>query len=162
MPTDEKIHIAVLSDTHRRADMALFARRVPADLYLHLGDNASDAENLQRSTAAPAPVKWVRGNGDFFGPSSLLLQLGGVSLFITHGHRYGVKEDTLALEEEAVSHEAGVCLYGHTHEACLRFHRGIWFCNPGTLAGVRTLTGRTYALLTLCKGKAEPVICRWE
>ena len=63
----------------------------------------------------------------------LVCSVGGVKIFMTHGHRYGVKAGDEALLAAAREQGAQIVLYGHTHRAvCRRETDGIWVMNPGS------------------------------
>jgi putative phosphoesterase len=63
----------------------------------------------------------------------LCYDVGGVRLFMTHGHRHNVKFDTAWLLADARSKQAAAVLYGHTHCAdCHREEDGLWVLNPGS------------------------------
>ena len=54
-------------------------------------------------------------------------------MFMTHGHKHGVKTNTAMLEAEARAMHAQAVLYGHTHVAdCRRDEQGMWILNPGS------------------------------
>ncbi len=119
----EKVHrILVFSDSHGNTDtVASVLRAFPEriDTVFFLGDGLRDVERALRPYPLLAFVS-VRGNCDgmnFLGPddSESLVSLGGVTFFLTHGHRYGVKGSTAAAEAMAQRRGASVLLYGHTH-----------------------------------------------
>lgn len=62
------------------------------DAIMHLGDHVSDAEELSYALDL-IDFYMVRGNCDFGAqaPETILTELGGVRLFLTHGHLFGVK-----------------------------------------------------------------------
>lgn len=58
--------------------------------------------------------------------------VGGVKLFMTHGHVQRVKETKVRLLAEARAMGAQAVLYGHTHIAdCHQEDDGLWVMNPG-------------------------------
>lgn len=88
----------VLSDTHGdRTQMVRaldYLEALRADALLHLGDYAADADFLARELRIPARA--VSGNCDAFRsmrPTEEAFECEGVRILLTHGHRYGVKED---------------------------------------------------------------------
>ena len=107
------------------------------DAVVHLGDHYDDGEALAE-TYPGIPVHQVAGNCDRFrAPISsremLCYSLGGVRVFMTHGHRHNVKFDTAWLLADARSKQAAAVLYGHTHVAdCRRESDGLWVLNPGS------------------------------
>ncbi|MFL0268535.1 metallophosphoesterase [Candidatus Clostridium radicumherbarum] len=146
------MQIAVLSDSHRHSYELNHALKqiVAADLIIHLGDNVEDVEVLRKGYKGS--IINVRGNCDFsaFVPSERLEELNGKKVFITHGHKYGVKSDLLRLKYKAKEVGADIVLFGHTHEAVELYEEGIWFINPGSLALPRNRY-KSYALLNIDK-----------
>ncbi len=142
--------IIVFSDSHRVVSlMAEAVRREKPDLILHLGDHASDAEQL--SSMLPAyRLAYVRGNCDRDSQERdwLLLTEQGVKIFATHGHLYRVRGGGLqTLFYAAKEKGAGVALFGHTHSAVIEEKEGLIIMNPGTAQ-------RTYGVFTVENGKA--------
>ena len=112
--------IAVFSDTHgESAFMEVLAERHRPDYVVHLGDCVRDVEALRR--ACPAlPMAYVVGNNDFFAkqtPEQQVIELGGVRLLLTHGHRQNVKRERETLCRAGREAAADIVLFGHTHEA---------------------------------------------
>ena len=113
--------ILVLSDTHGRADRVIeVMRRAHAATVLFLGDGLRDLNVLSDAVT----VRSVRGNCDFFGadiPETRVENFGTYRVFMTHGHRYGVKYGEEAAIAAAAAADADVLLYGHTHRPMLRY-----------------------------------------
>ena len=66
-------------------------------------------------------------------PEILCYAVGGVRLYMTHGHKHGVKSDIGRLLADAHNAGAAAALYGHTHQAqCFCDDGGMWVLNPGT------------------------------
>ena len=54
-------------------------------------------------------------------------------LYMTHGHKQGVKSSTALLVAEAHAMHAQAALYGHTHVAeNYKDDTGMWVMNPGS------------------------------
>ena len=111
------MELLILSDTHgksRRVREALEKSR--PDAVLFLGDGLRDMANAD----LPCPLYAVRGNCDWTvfadAPEERLEVFGGVRVFMTHGHRYGVKNGPGAALTAAARQNADVLLYGHVHE----------------------------------------------
>ena len=128
----------VLSDTHgdrTRMTRALdYLEALKPDALLHLGDCTRDGEFLAREMRLPLHA--VCGNCDAFSslyPSEEVLEVEGARLFLTHGHRYGVKEDLLRLTYAAKERGCGAALFGHTHVPLLKREEGLLLLNPGSL-----------------------------
>lgn len=123
----KQANLLVLSDTHgsrRLFELALQRHGGAIDLILHLGDHGGPLQELtDLARQAARPLLCVAGNCDSQRssgsplPDSLRLTVAGCRLFLTHGHRFGVKHglDELAIVggEEPVA--ADLVLYGHTH-----------------------------------------------
>ena len=130
--------ILVLSDSHSALRfMRSCVDAVKPDAIIHLGDHYDDAQALAEEYPH-IPMHAVPGNCDRFhcppGTHEVLCyDVGGVRLFMTHGHRHNVKYDTAWLLADARSKQAAAVLYGHTHVAdCRRESDGLWVLNPGS------------------------------
>lgn len=149
--------IAVFSDTHGApAGMIKAVRENAPDHVIHLGDGMRDAERLSREFPS-LPVVSVPGNCDYEStePEYKVISLGGIKMFLTHGHRYAVrcgKLDVLLYAAECSG--ASFAMFGHTHKAYFEQVEGIFVLNPGT-AGQGTK--RTWALLDI--GKTGEIDC---
>ena len=65
--------------------------------------------------------------------NTILVNLAGARLMLTHGHRYFVKESTYRLLREARRAKVDAVLYGHTHfPDCHQEEDGLWVLNPGS------------------------------
>ena len=150
--------LLVLSDTHRSLGFAYEAiEKESPDAVVHLGDHLSDAEDLSFAFQEPEFYS-VPGNCDY-APSvrqSLLLELAGVRVFLTHGHLFGVKSGLDTLAAAAKDLGAQLALFGHTHQALLEERNGVTLLNPGT-AG--RLGRSSYAVAELKNGSFS---CRLE
>lgn len=119
--------IGVISDTH-----GLLRPEVPplltgVECILHLGDvgNTSILETLRKI----APVTAVRGNVDREGACSRLPETE--VLLIEGGYIYLLHDiGTLHLDPAAAKFAA--VLYGHSHKAEIRRHKGVLYFNPGS------------------------------
>ena len=148
--------ICVFSDSHGDPDHMIEAVRAEKpDYVFFLGDGERDLQDLGREFPG-LPVAAVRGNCDLYSdlPADLVCAVGGVRIFATHGHRYGVKTDRRleALKYAAKRAGAEVALFGHTHSPCLEEEDGLTVINPGP--GGRYRPG--YAVLEIEKGRIRP------
>lgn len=128
------MRILVVSDTHGRLDAINHVLKLigEVDLILHAGDYYRDCDRLAYTLEVPA--RGVMGNCDFpgDGPIEDLLEVKGHKIFITHGHRYGVKSGTKAILDKAKKLGARVAIYGHTHIADFQVLDDIIILNPGS------------------------------
>ncbi len=126
--------LLVFSDTHGQPDkmLAAIAQGSP-DMIIHLGDGGRDVEKIKKQFPE-IPLEAVRGNCDFSSalPESTLLTVGGVRIFITHGHVFSVKHTLSVLIDEARRLNAEMVLYGHTHCANNTMEGGLYVLNPGS------------------------------
>ena len=136
------IRAAVFADTHTNTARMLEAvRTLRPDVLIHLGDHDRDAEALRR-TFPELPLHVVRGNCDILGntPERLVVELGPVKAFCTHGHLYSVDWSFDYLVYAAQEAGAKLALCGHTHEAANLEIGGVQALNPGTAGKGRTLS----------------------
>lgn len=125
--------LAVFSDSHGRCDGMLRAVRAwDPDVIVHLGDHSRDAM-LLKEEFPQTPVRAVRGNCDMASdlPETDQFLAGAVPVFLTHGHRYGVKTGLTALLNAAHFAGARLVLFGHTHRAEQLQTAGMLVLNPG-------------------------------
>ena len=107
----------------------------PIDAYICLGDGVRDfesAESFIRSRDPNATMYAVKGNNDFARdvPDRLTIHLGGLKIFLTHGHMQRVKSTMDYLISAAREAGADIALYGHTHCADGEYTTP-WLINPG-------------------------------
>lgn len=116
--------------------MRLCVAKIKPDAIVHLGDFYEDGQVLAEENPH-IPVHQVPGNCDRYrnygGQAEILCyELGGVRLFMTHGHRHNVKMSTGLLLADARRNGAAAALYGHTHiPDCRQEQDGLWVLNPG-------------------------------
>jgi len=121
------VKIGVLSDTH-----GLLRPEVPpllagVETILHLGD-VGDAKIL-KTLREIAPVTAVRGNIDHEGPCARLPETE--VLLIEGGYIYLLHDiGTLHLDPSAANFAAVV--YGHSHKAEIRRHKGVLYFIAGS------------------------------
>ncbi len=130
--------ILVLSDSHSTLS---FMRRcidsVKPDAIIHLGDHYDDGEAMKEEYPGIRMYQ-VPGNCDRYRcpptiPEILITRIGGVDLYLTHGHKHSVKSYLGALLRDARKARVAAVLYGHTHiPDCHREADGLWVLNPGS------------------------------
>lgn len=130
--------ILVFSDSHSGLSfMRRCMDRFRPQTVIHLGDYYDDAEALQQDFSQ-IPFHIVPGNCDRYrcplgAREVLCYPVGGVRLFMTHGHNHHVKSGIGGLLADARRNQANAALYGHTHQAdCHQEEDGVWVLNPGT------------------------------
>ena len=107
----------------------------PIDAYICLGDGVRDFERVEgfiRNRDAHATMYAVRGNCDFVTnyPDRLVIHLGGLKVYMTHGHIHRVKSGLDYLYGAARAEGVDIALYGHTHRANVEYTTP-WMINPG-------------------------------
>ena len=105
------------------------------DAYICLGDGVRDFDNAEafiRQRDEHATMYAVRGNCDFTAahPDRLVIHLGGLKIYLTHGHIHRVKGGLDYLRSAAREAGADIALYGHTHRANVEYTTP-WLLNPG-------------------------------
>ncbi|MBU3803217.1 MAG: metallophosphoesterase [Candidatus Cellulosilyticum pullistercoris] len=153
--------VLVISDTHGNIENAksVLNQVIPEGVktVLHCGDYISDARLIEKFYPQ-VEVYGVYGNCDvgFGGAYSEVITLEGVSIYMSHGHKYGVKwgdYDEVAID--AIAHEATVAICGHSHEAYLKKNQGILIMNPGSLTLPRDSRYPSYGILELEDGQVK-------
>lgn len=146
------MQVLVFSDSHGLlTNMKKAIREHPQIGYMiHLGDYGTDASEI----GAEFPhlnIEVVQGNCDRIRehPEEKVLKLGGKSIFITHGHMYGVKYNMASIIEKGVHEDFDVILFGHTHEPYVEWRKGILLVNPGSISKTGFGPGITYAILKI-------------
>lgn len=143
LKTADQVHLLIVSDSHGHTDgiASLIQQTGLPDLILHLGDHQEPLEEI--TWELDCPVLGVAGNCDHSLatadlPDNRLIILAGRRFFLTHGHRYHVKNDLQNLFRIATQDpwRADFILFGHTHRQLVRqlFSDGreIYLLNPGS------------------------------
>jgi putative phosphoesterase len=125
------VKIGVISDTHGLLRPEAVAELRGSDFIIHAGD--IDEPAILENLAELAPVTAVRGNVDRGPwakqlPSSAVLEVGGVSIYVIHNLL------ELDLKPEAAGFAAVIS--GHTHVPKEENKNGVLYFNPGS-AGPR-------------------------
>ena len=130
--------VLVLSDSHSSMRfMRLCVSKVNPDVIIHLGDHFDDGEALNEEFPHIRFYQ-VAGNCDRYrvpphAREILVMPIGGVRFYMTHGHIHRVKQVLSLLMRDAREAEADIALFGHTHVAyCEQEADGLWVMNPGS------------------------------
>ncbi len=125
--------ILIFSDTHHHIDLCkCMLDKIPnVDMVLHAGDMVSDCRQLE---TLHDNFLCVVGNNDLFcsDPVERIIPIEGHTVFLTHGHRYGVKSTYERLVHRAQEAGADIAVFGHTHLSHCAYHSGILLINPGS------------------------------
>ncbi len=130
--------ILVLSDSHAALYfMRRCIQKMKPDHVVHLGDYFDDGTAMAEEN--PNIIfHQIPGNCDRYRcvpwqAETMCYSIGGVKMFMTHGHKHAVKSGTDRLLEDGRKSNASAILYGHTHRAeCYQTEDGIWVMNPGS------------------------------
>lgn len=119
--------IGVVSDTHGLLRPDVLPALEGVDSIVHLGD-VGDAKILD-TLRAIAPLTAVRGNIDREGrcsrlPDTEILLLEGASIYLLH--------DIEGLDLDPAAAQFAAVLFGHSHKAEVRRHKGVLYFNPGS------------------------------
>lgn len=130
--------ILVMSDSHSSLSfMRKCVSAVKPDALIHLGDYYEDGQIIAQENPH-LRMHQVPGNCDMYRyvgnqPPILCYDIGGVRMYLTHGHKHNVKLTLTRLLSDARANGAQAVLYGHTHQAdCHREDDGLWVLNPGS------------------------------
>lgn len=127
--------IAVFSDTHNEVDKCLevLNKNKDINLIIHLGDNSSDVDIIKKHTEIE--IINVKGNCDINLniEDEKVLEIKGVKIFITHGHKYGVKTSLNSIYYRAKELNANIVLFGHSHIPINVLNDNVLLLNPGSI-----------------------------
>ena len=144
------MRLVVVSDSH--GDRAILEQlqahyQGQTVTFLHCGDS-----ELQATDPLFKQMLVVQGNMDWPDqfPEQVTPQINELSVFMTHGHRYGVNFDLTQLLLAGQAAAANLILYGHTHQLACESHQDVLLLNPGSIAQPRgqfQSLGGTYAVI---------------
>ena len=145
------MRIVVISDSHGHGMVVdqILRREKTAEAVIILGDVTSDIEDLTYEYT-DKNFFIVNGNCDRFSsyPNTMTANIGGINVFITHGHSLGVKGGLGALSQAARQSNCQLALYGHTHIPNIKYEDGLHIVNPGSCARSRD-GGNSYAVIDI-------------
>jgi putative phosphoesterase len=147
------VRIGILSDTHNLLRREVFDRFAGVEHILHAGDIGSP--DILTGLEAIAPVTAVWGNTDGFEirqhvPEVARVDLGGCNVVVLHGMQLG----SPTAEKAANAYpDAGLVVFGHSHQAVIRQVGSVLAVNPGSAGPVRFRDPITCALGTIDGGR---------
>jgi putative phosphoesterase len=146
--------IGLISDTHGLVRPEIFAALHGVEMILHAGDVGGRAVLTELS--AIAPVQAVFGNTDAPGEpglsARLRLDIGGVSVHVSHGHEVGGSPTP---EKLLSRYTADVIVYGHTHKPLVERAGPRLVVNPGAAGPRRFSLKPSVARMTVTAGVAD-------
>ena len=158
--------VLVFSDSHGRLEpmsSIIAAHADTTDAILHLGDGAAEVLTL-RAKYPSIPFYAVTGNCDSYTYTEFgitqdkCITLGGYTLYLCHGDRFGVGGGTGALAAYAAFKRADIALFGHTHVAHEEYlpanpdnpaSRPMWILSPGSVSLPRDAMLPSFGILDL-------------
>ena len=130
--------ILIFSDSHSSMRfMRQCVEKIKPQAIVHLGDYYDDGEALGE-LYPNIQLHQVPGNCDKYrapihAREILVMTIGGVRFYMTHGHIHKVKMVLSLLMRDARAAQADIALFGHTHQAyCQQEEDGLWVLNPGS------------------------------
>lgn len=141
------IKILVLSDSHGfTTEVEEIKQRHNLKYNIHCGDSelAYDAKELEDFTT-------VAGNTDMFSffKDDEVIDINGFTVFVTHGHLYGVKGDLQRLFYRAEEIGANIVCFGHSHVVHAETVNGVLYINPGSIRFPRGRKEKTYIIMEI-------------
>jgi putative phosphoesterase len=147
--------VLIMSDSHgltkEIADI-VNRHKNEVEFMFHCGDSELSAKSTELKS-----FQGVKGNCDFGSdlPNELLIDVNGISLYLTHGHLYNVKSTLMNLKYRALELNAKIACYGHSHIAGAELIDGILFINPGSIRLPVMRKQKTYVILEVVGNKAN-------
>jgi putative phosphoesterase len=145
--------VGLISDTHGLVRPELFGALEGVDLILHAGDVGGTTVLIE--LGAIAPVRAVYGNTDEPGEpglkAELLLDVGGLSVHVSHGHELGSPTPERLLSR----YSADIVVFGHTHKPLLERSGARLVVNPGAAGPRRFSLKPSIARMTVENGQAD-------
>lgn len=141
--------VLVISDTHGdiSAVQYILDHRDDMDLIVHAGDTYSDMIEIYKTYGIP--FEGVRGNTDFTlqGKSDSSFMIEDIKVYLTHGHKYGVKQSVNKLYYKGLEAAADIVIFGHTHLPYRYDGDDISIINPGSISRPRNGNNISYGIL---------------
>ena len=151
--------ILVFSDSHSSLRfMRTCIEAVRPDVMIHLGDYFDDGEAMKEEYPG-IRLYQVPGNCDRYRcppdqPEICIDRIGGVDVYLTHGHKHRVKQGLGGLLSSDRTAKVDIVMYGHTHVAdCHREEDGLWVLNPGSCG----YSGGSAGIIEIQDGKIREV-----
>jgi uncharacterized protein len=146
--------VGLVSDTHGLFRLQLRAALAGVDLIIHAGDVGGT--EVLRQLSEIAPIEAVSGNVDDRRNSHLprerTLQVGALTIHVSHGDEFGSPRPELLLARYA----GDVLVYGHTHRPLVfRSADNRLVVNPGAAGPRRFDLKPSCARLTIANERAE-------
>lgn len=143
--------IGVISDSHGMLEYINTAMEhlKEVDLIIHGGDNYRDAKYIEKNYNIK--VLGVAGNCDIEDIDDYIELIAGKRIFITHGHKYGVKTNINRVFYAGKENNADIVIFGHTHVPLYVVEEGIVLLNPGSISLPRGGSQKSCCIITIAE-----------
>lgn len=151
--------IVVLSDTHGNfnAFENVIMSNSDADLFLHLGDGATEYFKIKH-IYKQTPIVMVKGNCDSANlDENKIFKFDEIKMFACHGHNFNVKQGLDEYIKFAKSSKFNIIAYGHTHKRFIQNDSNLCIINPGSLTLPRSF-GPSYGIIEILNNKVTAKI----
>lgn len=148
--------VVVFSDAHGSKIIVerIVSFNPDADYFISLGDSELPLDYLLDLDIVAIKGNALRDAGLAYEST---LKIEGKTLFLTHGHKYGVHKSVMKLLKHALIIECDVALYGHTHIARADKVNDLLFINPGSIKSPRSKMKPSYVILNITRDSIDYV-----
>ena len=147
--------ILLISDSH---DVLVDEDFKSYDLVLHCGDYGISKKVLDSNKN----IKYVKGNCDYSGDLEYVLDINGRKVFMTHGHKYGVKMSYDRIKYRALELGCSILIFGHTHIPIYQNEEDLLSLNPGAyMDGFRIIIEDDYIYYYLDERNYKKFEFKW-
>lgn len=163
---EEKVTIAVISDTHAHLDSRVADIIRGCDIAVHAGDICG-VDVLNEMQPKTGKIYAVTGNNDPYChishkslPKIIDFEVLGEKITVEHGHVHGFDQpshDSLRKEHA----DSKLIIYGHTHKKIVETEETPWILNPGAAGKTRTHGGPS-CLVIECSDEQEWNITKYK
>ncbi|KIL46244.1 metallophosphoesterase [Jeotgalibacillus campisalis] len=139
--------VVVVSDNHGDKERLIDLKERyenTVDAMLHCGDselpfNSPEMEGFEK----------VGGNCDMDSayPDEKVIKIKDTTLFLTHGHLYGIKQSLDKIHYKATEEEADIIFFGHSHSLGAEVVDQRLYVNPGSILLPRDRKEASYAIV---------------
>lgn len=154
--------ILVVSDTHGAlidSIITTLKKEENIDIFIHCGDKYKDAEKLSEILNINTYYR-VPGNCDYDIKNqkmSVILEIEGNRILITHGHMQHVKDGLNKLKKLSRDNHADIVLFGHTHISYNEIINNTLYFNPGSTILPKD-GNASYGIININNGEIESKI----
>ncbi|MCC5910164.1 MAG: metallophosphoesterase [Clostridiaceae bacterium] len=146
--------VAILGDSHGQRcniDIAMKQIEGKVDVVIHTGDIYADIEYMRNTYNIK--IIGVKGNCDFHEDAAdkLLEVIDGKRFFVTHGHKYNVKNNLNNIFYKGKEVNADIIVFGHSHIPYYSKEENVVLLNPGSISLPRGGSKKGYGVVTIQK-----------